>query len=173
MKAVLVAVVVAVAVFALAGVTADTAQAAPTQQIQGYHVVRPGETLFCIGRGYRVNPWSIAHVNHLLNPNYLRPGQTLAIPVGRPWFIPGPTCPPQTGGGCDDGKPPVCTTHHVVQPGQTLFGIATAYGVTVQQLAAANGLANPNYIRAYQTLCIPAMVGPGPGGHPGGHGGHH
>mgnify|MGYP001083291244 CR=1 FL=1 len=50
MKAVLVAVVVAVAVFALAGVTADTAQAAPTQQIQGYHVVRPGETLFCIGR---------------------------------------------------------------------------------------------------------------------------
>jgi LysM repeat protein len=171
MKALLVAVVVAVAVIALAGVTANTAQAAPAQQVQGYHVVRPGETLFCIGRGYRVNPWVIAQVNHLMNPNLLRIGQRLAIPAGPYWFAPGPTCPVQCGPGPAPVPQPApsCAAYHVVQPGQTLYAISLLFGVPVQQIALANGLANPNYIRAYQTLCIPpAAMAPhydGPGHH--------
>ena len=46
----------------LVGVT--TASADP-----GYHVVRPGETLFSIGRLYGVNPYTIASMNGLANPN--------------------------------------------------------------------------------------------------------
>ncbi|MGQ9584159.1 MAG: carboxypeptidase regulatory-like domain-containing protein [Anaerolineae bacterium] len=56
-----------------------------------------------------------------------------------------PTDPP-TGG---------CRTTHVVTCGQTLSGIAWRYGVSVGQLMAANGLANPNYIWVGQRLCIP------------------
>ncbi len=41
---------------------------------------------------------------------------------------------------------------YVVQPGDTLFGIARRNGTTVQNLVAANGLASPESIRIGQTL---------------------
>lgn len=44
---------------------------------------------------------------------------------------------------------------HVIQPGETLSHIARRYGVGVQGLAAANGLANPNRIRAGERLIVP------------------
>jgi LysM repeat protein len=44
------------------------------------HCVRFGETLFSIGRMYGVSPWSIARVNGLANPNYIRAGTWLTIP---------------------------------------------------------------------------------------------
>ena len=51
------------------------------------------------------------------------------------------------GGGCQQW--------HQVRYGETLSGIARYYGVSTQSLAQANGLYNPNYIRAGSTLCIP------------------
>ncbi len=45
---------------------------------------------------------------------------------------------------------------HKVLPGQTLFSIAAQYATSVNALAAANGLANPNRIKAGQLLLIPS-----------------
>lgn len=45
---------------------------------------------------------------------------------------------------------------HVVQPGENLFRIALRYGVSVQAVAQANNLANPNLIYVGQSLKIPA-----------------
>ena len=47
-------------------------------------------------------------------------------------------------------------TEHVVQPGETLFRIAQAYGVTVDDIVAANNLADRNLIHVGQRLIIPA-----------------
>ena len=44
---------------------------------------------------------------------------------------------------------------HVVQPGETLNQIARQYGVSVDDLAFANGITNPNLIYAGQVLTIP------------------
>ena len=44
------------------------------------HVVRPGETLYSIGRLHGVNPYDIAALNGLANPNYIYVGQRLRIP---------------------------------------------------------------------------------------------
>jgi murein DD-endopeptidase MepM/ murein hydrolase activator NlpD len=44
------------------------------------HVVRPGETLFAVGRSYGLNPFSIAEHNRLTEPYELKVGQTLRIP---------------------------------------------------------------------------------------------
>ena len=50
---------------------------------------------------------------------------------------------------------PGCRAYYIVKPGDTLYRIAMYYGTTVYAISAANGLANPNWIYAGQTLCIP------------------
>jgi hypothetical protein len=50
-----------------------------------HHCVRYGETLFSIGRHYGVDPYYIAHVNGLKDPNYIYAGQILYIPSGHPY----------------------------------------------------------------------------------------
>jgi hypothetical protein len=47
-----------------------------------------------------------------------------------------------------------CSTTYTVRAGDNLSSIAAAYGTTVGALTQANGLSNPNMIRAGQTLCI-------------------
>jgi len=155
MKHVVAAVLVAVAALVIAGALTHTAEAAPAQLDRGYHVVRPGETLFCIGRGYHVNPWAIAYRNGLVNPNRLLVGQTLAIPAAPWWYMPGPTCPPQWGPPPPPPPPVICRAWHTVLPGQTLYRISLMYGVPMGMIVHANGIVNPNYIQAYQRLCIP------------------
>lgn len=73
------------------------------------------------------------------------------------------------GGGCAGGRSaqprtvPVRTDpqperggiHHVVQPGQTLWRIAKAYGVPLDELAEANGIADPSRIVTGQRLFVP------------------
>jgi LysM repeat protein len=39
-----------------------------------------------------------------------------------------------------------------VQSGDTLAGIAAELGTSVQELASANGIANPNFLSIGQTL---------------------
>lgn len=46
-------------------------------------------------------------------------------------------------------------TVHCVKYGETLYGIAGMYGTSAWAIANANGLVNPNYIRAGQCLTIP------------------
>lgn len=48
---------------------------------------------------------------------------------------------------------------HTVQPGETLFSIARKYGLTVDELAFANGITNPDLIYAGQVLTIPGASG--------------
>ena len=49
------------------------------------------------------------------------------------------------------------STTHVVARGEMLSLIARRYGVTVEALARANGIANPDLIHVGQVLTIPAM----------------
>jgi len=64
-----------------------------------------------------------------------------------------------------------CT--HVVAAGDNLFRISLRYNVTINDIAAANGIANPNIIVVGQTLTIPGcnaggVVTPGATSVPGG-----
>ncbi|MCP4422921.1 MAG: LysM peptidoglycan-binding domain-containing protein [Chloroflexi bacterium] len=62
----------------------------------GEHIVRSGDTLFCIGRAYNVRPYAIARYNIISENSYLHPGQKLYIPNAT-WRnnIPGEICEPQ------------------------------------------------------------------------------
>ena len=50
---------------------------------------------------------------------------------------------------------PTQATTYTVQSGDTLYAIAVKYGTTVQEISAANNIANPNWIRVGQVLKIP------------------
>jgi beta-lactamase class A/LysM repeat protein len=45
---------------------------------------------------------------------------------------------------------------HAVKPGETLSGIAVQYGLTVDQLAGLNGIAEPDRVTVGQTVKLPA-----------------
>ncbi len=60
--------------------------------------------------------------------------------------------------------PAVSGRIHVVSWGENLIRIAAQYGVSVEAIMAANGLANPNRIYAGQRLIIPRGTSQTPGG---------
>lgn len=51
-------------------------------------------------------------------------------------------------------------TTYIVQPGDTLSGIATRYGTTYQHLAAINGISNPDIIHVGDRIMIDGGVSP-------------
>lgn len=134
--------------------TLPAAALATGWSIQGYHIVRPGESLYAIGRAYATRPEVIAAVNGIANPNRLWVGQRLAIPVA-PWspIPPGPVAVRQF----DDSEEPTltCRYYHTVRYGETLTRIGYMYGVSIWAIAAANHIYNLNLIYAWQVLCIP------------------
>jgi LysM repeat protein len=148
-----------------------TTPAAPA--ILGTHTVRWSETLYCIGRAYKVSPWAIADKNGIGWPYMIFPGQKLNIP-NVPWIPPaGRVCPGQFTVPTPTSSPtpvvtatvvvtatstpvPVaCRATYVVQSGDTLYRIATRYGIKYEELGRANNISSPWTIYIGQTLCIP------------------
>jgi len=109
------------------------------------HVVQPGENLFRIALKYGVSVSALSRVNGIVNPTMVYVGQTLIIPAGNSGATPPQPSPPIASGGGT----------HVVATGENLFRIAMRYGLTTAQLAAANGIVNPNSVYVGQVLRIP------------------
>ena len=135
------------------GPTSTPAPTPPSGSILGYHVVQAGETLFCIGRAYGVDPYAIARQNGILNPNIIRAGQRLAIPNVPRTLPPGRVCPRQFNG--EPPTPPTCRWNHTVVRGENLYRISLRYGVSMWAIAEVNNITNMNLIYAGQVLCIP------------------
>lgn len=114
------------------------------------HTVALGETLYSIARRYGVSAEDIAAANGVVNLDYIYAGQQLVIPGGGPSWDPAPA--PHAGGA----------RSHLVSLGETLYGIAWQYGVSVSAIMAANGISNPDYIYAGQQLAIPGGWAPEP-----------
>ena len=76
---------------------------------------------------------------------YQQPGQGDQQPEGGYY--------PQPGYG-EQGMPGPAGSH-TVAPGETLYSIASRYGLSAEAIAAANGLANPNQIFVGQVLFLP------------------
>ena len=55
--------------------------------------------------------------------------------------------------------PAVVKAYHTVQPGESLFRIASRLGIGTASLASANGLTDANIIYAGQRLMVPAVDG--------------
>ena len=115
------------------------------------HKVRRGETLSAIARQYGVPMTAIRQANDMRG-SVIHPGESLLIPAG----LAGSTATlARTGrraarrhhgpvAGAPEAAPPRSRSPsvHVVKSGDTLWGVARKYGVTMPALAAANGLSS-------------------------------
>jgi len=115
------------------------------------HVVRRGETLTSIAARYGTTVTAIVQANGLRNRNFVWHGQRLRIPTGS-------RSSPAPVGRNYSPAPASGGAVHVVRRGENLASIAWRYGTSVQALAQANGLRNPNFIWAGQRLVIPGRT---------------
>lgn len=116
------------------------------------YTVQAGEWFYAIARKCGVTPQALLAANPGMNPNVLRPGQTLNMPGG------GGGAPPPSQGGqppAQGGGGGSCSNPYIVQSGDTLFSIARRCGSTVDAIQAANNLPSPEYIFPGQALQIP------------------
>lgn len=102
------------------------------------HTVQSGDTLLGLALQYGVPMAAIQLSNGLGETTVLRAGQVLVIPLAEEWA----------------GASPFWMVH-VVQPGETLGGIARAYDLDVAALQAANRLEEADMLRVGQELVLP------------------
>ena len=90
-------------------------------------------------------------------PTDVPPATPTETPTPPPEATPGPDAEPaETLPPAPDVAPTPTPVLYTVQRGDHLSVIAARYGVTVQALAEANDIANPNLIEVGQALVIPA-----------------
>lgn len=99
-----------------------------------FYVVQSGDTAYSIARRFGTSVEAIVAANKLADPRVLRVGQRLVIP--------GATTPGNVA------------KVYIVQPGDTLFGIAAYFGTTTYALARDNYITNTNRIYVGQRLVI-------------------
>ena len=128
------------------------------------HVVQPGETLWSIAYANNLTTRTVAVFNGLPEDAIVVEGETINVPtvdegaaaLASAGITPGTdTSGTSTAGG---------GVEHTVVWGESLWSIATANGISVEALAAANGLAADAYLIEGQTVTVPAAGSGAPAG---------
>ncbi|MGX7091989.1 muramidase family protein [Hutsoniella sourekii] len=118
---------------------------APAALAQQYHTVQGGEYLLGIANAYGVSVGDLMEWNGLTS-DYLDVGMTLNVDGYGQGYSPQASYSPSYSSD---------SATYVVQPGDTLSGIAAAYGTTVDSLMAANGLSS-SYLNVGDQLAVAA-----------------
>jgi len=114
-------------------------------------IVQRGDTLWDIALEHGTTVDALVALNGISDPSLIRIGQRIVLhppsaPSSPPPAFPAPPAP----------------IIHVVQPAETLWGIAVQYGTTVAALVEANQIPDPSLIRIGQALAIPQLASPPP-----------
>lgn len=121
----------------------------------GVYIVRAGDTLSSVSRDFNVSIAAIADANNIPPNGFLYTGWQLKIPgVSSPNAKPANSAPAASSANESAGEAPKTTTSYIVQPGDTLYGIAVEHNVTMAALRIANNLGTP-YVFSGQRLIIP------------------
>jgi LysM repeat protein len=122
------------------------------------HVVAPGESLASVAATDGLSINQLAAANGLSPDSQLIAGSSLAIPPQAGGTTPTTySAAPSTAATFVSTSQPAASSGggYVVQPGDTLSAIAARYGVTVDQLAADNGLSAGGLLVSGSTLTVP------------------
>jgi uncharacterized protein YkwD len=123
----------------------DAAQAPASDAVQVpeppavyQHQIQPGDTLLGLAVKYGVSMAAIQLANGMGNSIDLVAGETLTIPSSTQWL--------------DEG---FFWVVHVVNAGDTLVDLASAYDLTVEEILRVNAVADPDLIHVDQQLVVP------------------
>jgi len=109
--------------------------------------IRPGDTFYAIARRHGTTVDVLRRANPRVNPNALRVGQLICIPTALAPGVPSqPACP-------------AGATPYIIRRGDTFYGIARRFGVSVAVLTRANPGVNPGRLQIGQLVCIPPRPG--------------
>ncbi len=134
------------------------------------HTVRRGDTVGALAQLYGSSIQAIIAANGLDESALIFAGQGLIIPVRIPnpatetptntpvvLVVTATPVPNGSGGGIGGAQ-----NVYIVQPGDTLFRIASRYNTTVATLAQMNGIVNANLIFIGQRITLPIPTSPPP-----------
>ena len=113
----------------------------PTYEVQA------GDTLLELAQRFGVPVEVLVALNNLEEPLGL-------IFISQQLLLPSFASQPNQ----DSGQESVCATPHVVVEGDTLWGLADGWGVTVQQVRELNGLQAGEFLLIGQTVCGPPVI---------------
>jgi LysM repeat protein len=122
------------------------------------HVVAPGESLYAVAAADGLSVDQLAAANGISPDSQLTAGSTLAIPPQTGEAVASSSSANSTSTESSTAGAPSPSDSsgggYVVQPGDTLSGIAARYGVSVEALASANGLDPAGILPAGDTLSV-------------------
>jgi LysM repeat protein len=137
--------------------SADATDPHTTPQEDVIHTVQRGETLGTIAQQYDVTVDEIAAANNIANVNVITVGDELIIPLSTTGSGDGSTDTDSADTAPKPTPDPTQDTIYIVKPGDNLYRIALNNGLTVDELAAYNGITNVNVIEVGQEIRIPAQ----------------
>ena len=103
-----------------------------------FYTVKRGDTLWDIAKKFKTTPQKIAEANGLNRKNYLETGQRLKIPSE----------------GNNNRNFAQLLIYHIVRSGETLWNIATLYGVPVESILRWNSISDPSYLRVGEKIKV-------------------
>lgn len=117
-----------------------------------YHTIQAGETLYRLSQKYNITPTEICNANPGLSINNFRTGEVILIPRTQ-------TVAPQPEATekiveKNDKKPEIRTTHKV-EKGETIYSITKLYGITEEELLAANPEISKKKLKRKSIIAIP------------------
>lgn len=118
---------------------ADGQPPPPTPTPPATHIVREGESLWVIAAYYQTDLDTLLWLNGLPQDAVVHPGNEIKVRL-----LPG-EAPPAT---------PTPQLTHIVRSGDTAWGIAMLYGLTLEQLAAFNNISPDALLQIGQELLI-------------------
>ncbi len=137
-----------------AGETDPTGGEVTAEQVT--YVVQAGDTLIGISQQYNITVESLAVANGLETTAVLEVNQTLIVPVGGGEVTQPPEPEPEQP---VEPEQPAGEQVHIVSAGENLYRISLSYGCTTAQVAAHNGIANPDFLSIGQEIRIPDCSG--------------
>ena len=105
----------------------------------GYYTVKKGDSLWSIAKNYNTSVNELKELNNLTS-NSLSIGQQLKLPTQTP----------------QEPSSPIYSNTYTVKKGDSLYSIATKYGITVNDLKTTNNLTS-NTLSIGQVLKIPGL----------------
>lgn len=105
------------------------------------YLVMPGDTLLRIASKFGIDVKALIALNGIDDADRIAPGQRLRLKD-----VPRPVEAPRGGRDTEGVREASSNVHYTVQPGDTLSGIASRFGLDAAALAALNDLRNPELI---------------------------